>query len=124
MYALLCAVLLGTSVAAELRTVPVKPGRTVEIQPLLVADQENIVCFYSAGNSICRGLYPELVKMGTNNSKVVLHMIEVPNAQAPMARKYAVTSVPHFKIYDKMGQLVSEGAPAYKTVTDLMRQGR
>lgn len=124
---LACALFLGGAVApaavAELRNVPTQANRAVDIESLLVPDTQNIFCFYSAGNSICRGIYNDLTRLGAD-PKLVLHLLEVPNAQSATAKKYSVSSVPYFIIYDKRGERVSEGPAAYRTVTEMMKKAR
>ena len=112
-----CLVLLPAS--AEFHAVPAQK-KAVDIDGLLVPERQNIVCFYSMNNSICRSLYPEFQKLGAKPN-LEFHAIDVGTVQSATSKKYALTSVPYFKIYNIRGELVSEGAPAYKQVTGMMQ---
>lgn len=98
-------------------------SKVVDVDSLLVPDRENIVCFYSSSNAICRALYPELQKLGAG-PKVDVHLVDVATVKSPTARKYAITSVPYFKIYDKKGELSHEGPGAYREVTGRIQKQR
>lgn len=91
----------------------------VDIDKLMVPEKQNIFCFYSMNNSICRSLYPGFQKVGARPN-LEFHAIDVGTVQSATSKKYSLASVPYFKIYNVRGELVSEGAPAYKQVTDMM----
>ena len=112
-----CLVLLPAS--AEFHAVPAQQ-KAVDIDTLLVPERQNIICFYSMNNSICRALYPAMQKLGSRPN-LEFHAVDVGTVRSATSKKYAITSVPYFKIYNIRGQLVSEGAPAYKQVTDMMQ---
>ena len=115
---LLC--LVGLPAYAEFHTVPAQK-KAVNVESLLIPDRQNIVCFYSVNNSICRAFYPALQKLG-GRPNLELHAIDVGTVQSATSKKYSITSVPYFKIYNLRGELVSEGAPAYNQVTGMMEQ--
>lgn len=94
--------------------------KVVDVELLLVPEKQNIFCFYAVNNTICRALYPDFVKLGARPN-VEFHAIDVGTVNSATSKKYSLSAVPHFIIYDKRGKLVSEGAPAYKTVTDMMK---
>lgn len=89
------------------------------VMELLVPQRQNVVCFYSGADPICRALYPGLLKYGAD-PKLTLHMIDVGAPGSRACRAYGVTTVPSFQIYNKTGELVSEGAAAYRTVTSAL----
>ena len=93
--------------------------KAVDVEVLLIPEKQNIFCFYVVNNSICRALYPDFVKLGARRN-VEFHAIDVGDVSSPTSKKYSLTAVPYFMIYNKRGKLISEGAPAYKTVTDMM----
>jgi hypothetical protein len=41
--------------------------------------------------------------------------------QSPLARQYALRSIPHFKIFDGNGNVVDEGDPAFKKIMGWLR---
>jgi hypothetical protein len=104
---------------AEFHAVPAQK-KAVEIDTLLIPERQNIVCFYSMNNSICRSLYPGFQKLG-GRPNLEFHAVDVGTVQSATSKKYALQSVPYFKIYNIRGELVSEGAAAYKQVTDMMQ---
>jgi len=93
--------------------------KPVDIDQLIVPKRQNIICFYSMNNSICRSLYPGFQKLGSRPN-LEFHAIDVGSVSSPTAKKYSIVSVPYFKIYNIRGEMVSEGAPAYKQVTDML----
>lgn len=93
--------------------------KAVDVNTLLVYDRPNIVCFFAVNNSICRSLYPKIEKLARRGD-LDLHLVDVGNVNSPTAKKYAITSVPYFKMYDKKSNLTSEGSPAYKQVTEML----
>jgi hypothetical protein len=114
--ALLLACLVFLPAHAEFHPVD-GSKKEVDIETLVIPERQNVFCFYAANNSICRALYPDFVKLGSRRL-TEFHLIDVGSNTSPTAKKYALTSVPYFVIYNNRGKLVSEGAPAYKQVTD------
>jgi hypothetical protein len=104
---------------AEFRKVEAQK-KAVDVQTLLVPDRQNIVCFFTSSSSICCGLYPNLQEIGSR-PKYEMIVVDVGSLQTPTAKKYALTSVPYFQIYDSTGQMISEGPTAYKKVTGMMK---
>lgn len=95
--------------------------KVVNIESLLVADHQNIVCFFTSSSNLCRALYPDLQKLGSQ-PKLDLHLVEVGTLQTPTAKKYALTSVPYFQIYNGKGELISDGPAAYKQVMGMIQK--
>ncbi|MBX3169226.1 MAG: thioredoxin family protein [Candidatus Eremiobacteraeota bacterium] len=91
--------------------------KEVDIEALVIPERHNVFCFYADNNTICRALYPDFVKLG-NRRLTEFQLIDVGSGTSPTSKKYALTSVPYFVIYNNRGKLVSEGPPAYKQVTD------
>ncbi|MFN8612741.1 MAG: thioredoxin family protein [Vulcanimicrobiota bacterium] len=114
--ALLLACLVFLPAQAEFHSVD-GSRKEVDIETLVVPEKQNIFCFYAANNSICRALYPQFVQLGSRRL-TEFHLVDVGSVSSPTSKKYALTSVPYFVIYNNRGKLVSEGAPAYKQVTD------
>ena len=117
--ALILACLVFLPAQAEFHAVEGQK-KAVDVEALLIPEKQNIFCFYAVNNTICRALYPDFVKLGARRN-VEFHAIDVGDVNSATSKKYGLTSVPYFIIYDKRGKLVSEGAPAYKTVTDMMK---
>ena len=93
--------------------------RAVDINTLLVYDRPNIVCFFALNNQICRSLYPKIEKLAKRGD-LDLHLVDVGTVNSPTAKKYSITTVPYFKMYDKKSNLTSEGSPAYKQVAEML----
>lgn len=116
--ALVCLVCLPAK--AEFHAVPAQK-KAINVEALLIPERQNIVCFYSMNNSICRAFYPALQKLGSRPN-LELHAVDVGTVMSATSKKYSITSIPYFKIYNLRGELTSEGAPAYNQVTDMMKQ--
>ena len=116
-FILACLVLLPAQ--AEFHAVEGQK-KAVDVEVLLIPEKQNIFCFYAVNNTICRALYPDFVKLGARRN-VEFHAIDVGDVNSATSKKYALTSVPYFIVYDNRGKLFAEGAPAYKLVTGLMK---
>lgn len=114
----LLVMLMAIPVEAELHRVDGQK-KAIDVNTLLVYDRPNIVCFFAVSNSICRNLYPKIEQLARRGD-LELHLVDVGDVHSPTARKYAITSVPYFKMYDKKSNLTSEGSPAYKQVTEML----
>lgn len=91
--------------------------KEVDMESLIIPERHNVFCFYADNNAICRALYPDFIKLGSRRL-TEFQLIDVGSVSSPTSKKYVLTSVPYFVIYNNRGKLVSEGAPAYKQVTD------
>ena len=128
------SLVLSVSAAAQskLRTVNLgREGLPFEVSETLARGQITVVEFASRSCSSCRNLEEKLSQLQSASPKLAIRRVEIDRLgsqgvdwQSPLVRQYNLSSVPHFKIYDATGKLISEGEPARKQVIELMRQAQ
>ncbi len=103
------------------------PGMEVEIEDLLQKGKVNIVDFYSDYCPPCRKISPRLQELGRKRPDLAILKVDINREgikgidwSSPLARQYELSSVPHFKIYDKDGSLLHEGQEAWPEVFALL----
>lgn len=114
--------------AAAPRTKPDRPehishGAEIKTADYLVPGKTVVFDFYSEFCPPCRAIAPELEKLHAKNANVVVVKVDINRAdvrgidwKSPVARQYALESIPHFKIYGPDGKLVAEGDAAEEKV--------
>lgn len=123
---------LSISVVAQSKLKTVNLGREglpFEISETLARGQITVVEFASRSCSSCRNFEEKLSQLQSASPKIAIRRLEIDRRgsqgidwQSPLVRQYNLSSVPHFKVYDATGKLISEGEPARKQVIELMRQ--
>jgi thiol-disulfide isomerase/thioredoxin len=126
--AFLLLILLGTLVTAPalLAGEPVNganPGQSLDLKAQLRPGRTNIVDFFSKYCPPCMRISPLLEDLGNKRPDLQIVKVDINRPgvigidwQSPLARQYGLRSIPHFKIYDGGGKLVSEGDPAYRQI--------
>jgi len=105
------------------------PGETIDIKSYLPKDKMTIFDFYSEYCPPCRQIGPLLKQLDEKRADIVVLKVNInrPNVRgidwkSPVAQQYGLQSIPHFVIYDKSGNLDSEGESAYQKIADLLQR--
>ncbi len=105
------------------------PGEEIDIEKLLQPGKTTIFDFYSEYCPPCRRISPALAKLDAMRKDIVVVKININRKgvqgidwNSPVARQYALRSIPHFIIYDSTGYRTHEGDEAYQQVTNLLSQ--
>lgn len=105
------------------------PGEEIDIEKLLQPGKTTIFDFYSEYCPPCRKISPALVKLDSLRKDIVVVKININRKgiqgidwNSPVARQYALRSIPHFVIYDSTGYRTHEGEEAYQQVMNLLSQ--
>jgi thiol-disulfide isomerase/thioredoxin len=127
-YTFLPAILLGALLAAPALAAgaavnAANPGQELDLKAQLRPGRTNIVDFYSVYCPPCMRLSPLLEQLGQKRSDLQIVKVDINRPgitgidwRSPLARQFALGSIPQFKIYDGDGRLVKEGDPAFQQV--------
>lgn len=124
--AFLAATLSHVAAAASIKPeVPprIAQGQTITLADHLVKGKITIFDFTSEYCPPCRAVSPKLDELHRRRSDVAVVKVDInrPDVrkidwQSPVAKQFALRSIPHFKIFDGEGKLISEGKEASDTV--------
>ncbi len=105
------------------------PGVELDILKYLIKGKTNIVDFYSDYCPPCRKISPYLSKLDKEREDIVVIKVNINRPgkssidfASPLAKQYGLRSIPHFKIYDGEGKLLSEGIEAHPKVMTYLRE--
>jgi thiol-disulfide isomerase/thioredoxin len=105
------------------------PGGEFDIESHVQKGKITIFDFFSDYCPPCRQISPLLKKLDEQRPDLVVLAVDINRKGAkgidfysPLARQYRLNAVPHFKIFDAQGKLVSEGQQAYGEVIRLLYQ--
>jgi thiol-disulfide isomerase/thioredoxin len=105
------------------------PGGELDIESYLQKGKINIFDFYSDYCPPCRQISPLLKKLDKQRPDLVVLAVDINRKgvkgidfYSPLARQFQLNAVPHFKVFDAEGNLVSEGQQAYGEVIQLLIQ--
>ena len=87
-------------------------GAAINLQSSLVAGRINIVDFYADWCGPCRQMAPVLEGFVAKNPRYCLLKVDIKDWKSPVALQYGLRSIPHIKIFDERGRLMSEGDAA------------
>ncbi|MCB1044643.1 MAG: hypothetical protein KDC35_17000 [Acidobacteria bacterium] len=75
--------------------------------------------FYADWCGPCRQLEPHLKSIGSEYaSQLVIKKVDIVNWNTPVTQQYGINSIPHLKLFDEDGNLISQGG-ARKVLGDL-----
>jgi thiol-disulfide isomerase/thioredoxin len=105
------------------------PGEEIDVDSLIVEGQVNVFDFYSDYCPPCRKISPLLEKLDIRRDDILVIKIDINRPgvrgidwRSPVARQFSLNSIPHFKIYDKEGQIMHEGSSAYTWLLRKLRE--
>lgn len=105
------------------------PGEEINLKNYIKLGKTNIVDFYSDFCPPCRRISPLLSQLGKKKNDITVIKVDINRKGrrgidwgSPLARQYKLSSIPHFKIYDKTGKLTLEGNDAFRQVVQWIQQ--
>ena len=81
-------------------------GRVVDHSRYLVNGQITVLDFYATWCGPCKQMDPILTKIAGEYRDVALRKVDIGNWGSYVSEKYAVSSVPNVRVFDKKGRLV------------------
>ena len=103
------------------------PGMELDIENYLQKGKTNIVDFYSDYCPPCKKISPLLQKLGRLRTDLAILQVDINRKgikgidwASPLARQYELKSIPHFKIFDRDGNLLKEGQAAWPEILALL----
>jgi hypothetical protein len=100
-------------------------GDEIDLKKILLEGDVNVLFFYSPAVTECVQMEEPIRKLATSRPDLIIHRIDIdrpettaPDYQSPVARQFAISKVPNFKIYDLDGDLVTTDSSA----TAMMKQ--
>lgn len=105
----------------------ISQGQEVQIADYVVVGKTTIVDFTSKFCPPCERISPLLDKLHADRADVVVVKVDInrPDVrgidwQSPVARQYALNSIPHFKVFGPDGKLQAEGEEAFEIVNKMI----
>ena len=106
------APLHGADTPADARIREISRGEKVDVKRHLVPGKYTIVAFFHDDwSSDGLDLSAKIEAQVRGRDDMVLRRIKVPEWNAPVARQYGITSLPHYKFWNSGGRLVKEYSP-------------
>ncbi|HEY5550327.1 MAG TPA: thioredoxin family protein [Opitutaceae bacterium] len=105
----------------------ISQGQEVQITDYVVKGKTTIFDFTSEFCPPCRVIAPKLDKLHADRADIVVVKVDInrPDVRgidwkSPVARQYALNSIPHFKVFGPDGKLKVEGDEAYELVNGMV----
>jgi thiol-disulfide isomerase/thioredoxin len=126
--AALAAVLLAAPLFSAQGDKPAKParvsqGQEIDLNAHAVKGRTTIFDFTSEYCPPCRAIAPKLDALHAKRADIVVVKVDINRPgiekidwQSPVAKQYALRSVPHFKVFGPDGKLQAEGDAARQLV--------
>jgi thioredoxin 1 len=99
-------------------------GAEVQLADYLVPGKTTIVDFYSEFCLPCRAIALRLEKLHATRDDIAVVKVDINRPgvkgidwKSPVARQYALNSIPHFKVFGPDGKLKAEGDAAYELIS-------
>lgn len=109
------------AVASAADVATISHGERVSLSQNLVPGKLVVFDFYADWCGPCRSLTPKLEALAAENpDRVALRKVDIVNWGSDVASQYGIRSIPHLKLYDAAGTLVSEGS-GWQVLGDLER---
>lgn len=89
-----------------------KPGEDADFRPYLHSGRNTIVYFYADWCPACRRITPLMEQLNATDPNMQVVFMDIREWSSPVTRQYAITSVPHLKVFDKSGSLAAQGRDA------------
>ncbi len=91
----------------------------VDLEDHLESGQFVLFDFYADWCGPCRSLEPHLEKLAKElEGDLVIKKVDIVRWNTPVTKQYGISSIPHMKLFDRDGNLVSQGG-ARKVLRDL-----
>jgi len=108
-YVVSCLLLLP-AVADSADVAVLTRGDRVMVEDHLVPGKLVLVDFYADWCGPCRSLEPRLRQLADRHpDQLALRKVDIVRWSSPVAKQYAIRSVPHLKLYGIDGRLLAEG---------------
>jgi thiol-disulfide isomerase/thioredoxin len=112
----------GTHVKGD-TPIQISHGEVVKLTDYVVTGKTTVFDFFSEYCPPCRAIGPRLQKLHETHPDLAVVMVDInrPDTkgidwQSPVAREFALESIPHFQVYGPDGRLKADGDGAYDMV--------
>jgi thiol-disulfide isomerase/thioredoxin len=107
-----------------------KGGQTLDLKALPVPGKTTVLDFFSPYCPPCMALAPLLEQLAQKRADLVIKKVNIQRPevsghidwQSPLAKQLSLHSIPHFMIFDRQGQTVSQGQEATKQVIGWLQE--
>ena len=104
--------------ASAADTATISHGERVDLSAHLASGKYTLVDFYADWCAPCRMLEPQIERLAdVHESSLAVRKVDIVNWQSEVSKQYRVFSIPHLKLYDPQGRLLSEGQPGVVLAT-------
>ena len=99
-------------------------GASVDLPSLLVEGKVTVVDFYAHWCGPCMKLAPALEEMIKKDPDLVLIKIDIVNWGTPVAKQFALDSIPHVRVYDRKKQQTGYATSSLNTVEQNVKRAK
>jgi thiol-disulfide isomerase/thioredoxin len=117
----------GASATKPAKPLRVAMGQPVQITDYLVPGKTVVFDFYSDFCPPCVRVAPALDKLHAKRADIVVVKVDINRPgtkgidwQSPVAKQYALRSIPHFKVYGPDGKLLAEDSAQSSKARDMV----
>jgi endonuclease YncB( thermonuclease family)/thiol-disulfide isomerase/thioredoxin len=89
-----------------------RPGLDADLSSYLNQGRISIVYFYADWCPACRQMTPMMDAINSRMPDTQVLFMDIGSWSTPITQRYAITSIPYLRIFDKNGNLVAEGRSA------------
>jgi len=94
--------------AADIPTIT--RGQEVSLEAHLVPGKYVLFDFFADWCGPCRAIEPQVKRLASTHAEnLAVRKVDVVNWDSPVAKQFRLRSIPHFKLYDRSGNLIAEG---------------
>jgi thiol-disulfide isomerase/thioredoxin len=106
----------GVPTGQRALTVVANGGQELDLKSYLVAGKVTVVDFYADWCGPCRQVAPHLERLAREDGEVNVVKVDIVKWNTPVARQYGITSIPHLRVYDRLGRVVGGGTSNFRQV--------
>lgn len=82
-----------------------RPGELIDVEAQLPAGYVTVVDFWGEHCGACEVVGGMLAVQVAKDDAIVIRKVDVGDGFTPVARHYQIGALPHFRVYDKRGQM-------------------
>ena len=99
-----------------------EPGAAFDERRYLRAGKYTIFHYYTDWCPSCKNWAPTMQAVNQRFPDTTVHFVNISAFDSPVARKYQISFVPNFRIYDPKGRLFAEGKAAEAWLRTVIQQ--
>ena len=120
---LVLAAMLISTLAAPAAALPFlnKPGRRVDVVGNLPKDQPVIVFYHAPWSKVSARYFKDLTTLQKAQTQTAILGVDIRSMDSAVAKRYSITEVPWFEIYNDKQELVKDGQAALEEILQMTK---